>query len=311
MEQLYAELKPLVKLETIEVFFDEETSNQYKTVQAEIKKIAIGNLKKHPFKVYKSLSNDPILPQLKNIIDDDPQINKGSFLKGISTIYFDNNKNISKPNDSKIYNPDLFTKYFFNIKFSLFPFLEDTFKYGIKSNHLTYQNLLVYLNKTWIGLPYIKTDLDGTEIEHNLITIIAPSIVEYFTQMQAWTNSKYYVPSFILCIDSLSIKIEGLLRNFCERLHIPTAKMKRKGMQECHINELLNHEIIKQHFSEDDLLLLNYIFGNEGGMNLRNNVAHCFYGLKEYHPNIMLLLILTLLRISKYNPTDNIFNKKQ
>jgi hypothetical protein len=49
------------------------------------------------------------------------------------------------------------------------------------------------------------------------------------------------------------------------------------------------------------MLLFDYVFSNEGGLNLRNNIAHCFYSENEYHPDKMLLLLAVLLRLGKYN----------
>lgn len=45
----------------------------------------------------------------------------------------------------------------------------------------------------------------------------------------------------------------------------------------------------------------NYLFSNDGGLNLRNNIAHCFYTPRDYHPDKMLLLIAALLRLGKYD----------
>jgi hypothetical protein len=72
-------------------------------------------------------------------------------------------------------------------------------------------------------------------------------------------------------------------------------------MQEAHLNNILDNDDLKKHFNEDDLLFFNYLFSGGSGIDLRNNVAHCFYGHDEYHPDKMLLLIAALLRIGKYD----------
>jgi hypothetical protein len=109
------------------------------------------------------------------------------------------------------------------------------------------------------------------------------------------------VPGFILCTDSLTLKIEGLFRSFSEQLNIPTSVGKKKGIQEILLHDVIHNEIIQKYFNEEDLLLFDYVFSNEGGLNLRNNIAHSFYTENEYHPEKMFLLLVVLLRLGKYN----------
>ena len=55
---------------------------------------------------------------------------------------------------------------------------------------------------------------------------------------------------------------------------------------------------LKQHFKEGDLLLFNYAFKNDG-LNLRNNIAHSFYGQSDYNIEKIHILMLVLLRLTK------------
>ena len=90
-------------------------------------------------------------------------------------------------------------------------------------NQLTYQDFLAYLTKhTWLGTVRQETDLGGATISFNWISLIAPSIMEYFIQMQGALLSSTYKPNFVLCIDSLTLKMEGLLRDFSSQLSVPT-----------------------------------------------------------------------------------------
>ena len=193
-----------------------------------------------------------------------------------------------------------------NYKQLCFPYLHYIIILGIKSGSLTFENLISFLIKdTWIGKTHIRYDLGGGEQHINWIEQLSPSIIEFFLQVQAWCNSKYYKPSFILCIDSFTLKMEGIFRNFCERAGIPTSSAQEKGMQEIYINNVFDNEVIKNYFNEDDRLFFNYLFSNEGGLNIRNNIAHCFYSPNEYHLDKMLLLIAVLLRLGKYDVKIN------
>ncbi|MHA7129233.1 DUF4209 domain-containing protein [Algoriphagus namhaensis] len=67
------------------------------------------------------------------------------------------------------------------------------------------------------------------------------------------------------------------------------------------LNQLLESEGFKKYFDENDQLFFEYLFGGEGGLDIRNNVAHCFYDDENYHIMTGILIICALLRISKYN----------
>ena len=119
----------------------------------------------------------------------------------------------------------------------------------------------------------------------------------------AWDESKYYTPNFILCTDSLTLKILGLFRNFSERLNISTSKGKRTGVQEALAHDIINNDTIRKYSEDSDRLLFDYVFSNEGGLNLRNNIAYCFNSENDYYPDKKLLLLAVLLRLGKYKIT--------
>lgn len=304
IEQLYFQLKDKVRLDEYKIDFDEETIKKLEELQLELKNKALLLLKNEPEYIYGTISNGSFFPKYSDVLKASKN-NENHFLDFVTTIYFDNNKNISKKSGDKDEKQKILQTYGHRIKETLLPFLHYIIIFGIKSGHLTYRNFLTYLvQHSWIGKSHTKTDLSGNPEITNWINQIAPSIVEFFNQVLAWGESKYYTPSFILCTDSLTLKIEGLFRNFSERLNVSTSTGKKKGMQEALAHDIINNEIIKQYFDENDILLFDYVFSNEGGLNLRNNIAHCFYSENEYHPDKMLLLLAVLLRLGKYNITS-------
>ncbi len=304
VEQLYFELKPDVILESFRIDYDEETIQKLRDLQNELNNKAKLLLRNPPEYVYATIANGLFFPAYDDVLNASKK-NNDAFLEGISTIYFDNNKNISRQSGADEEKRKLLETYGRRINETLVPFLHYVFVQGIESGHLTHRNLLQFLAQhTWIGKPYEKTDLSGDPEVSNWVYQVTPSIVEFFNQILAWGKSKYYTPSFILCIDSLTLKIEGLFRNFSERLNISTSKGKKKGMQEALADDIINNEAIKQYFDRNDILLFDYVFSNNGGLNLRNNIAHCFYSENEYHPDKMLLLLAVLLRIGKYNVSE-------
>lgn len=298
-EQLYFELKPKVKLDNVRIYFNEETVKKRQETQDYLKNVAEKLLKTEPFEIYSAIANGFLFPKYNDVLRAS-QKNKNAFLDFVTTIQFDKNKNIKQAAKEEDKNEKIYTTYSYQINNSVLPLLHYVFIPGIKSGHLTFENFLSFLvEKSWIGKPHTTIDLGGEENEINWVQILTPAIVEYFVQVQSWVSSKYYVPSFVLCIDSLTLKIEGLLRNFSERVNISTSVGRAKGIQEAYIHNVLDNETIKKYFNEDDLLFFNYLFANEGGLNIRNNVAHCFYSYNEYSSDKMLLLIAALLRIAK------------
>lgn len=301
IEQLYFELKDKVRLDEFKIDFDEETISKLRKFQLELKSKALELLKEQPGYIYGIIANGSFFPKYSDVLKATKN-NENHFLDFVTTIYFDNNKNISKKTTDKDETKEILQTYGLRTKETLLPFLHYIIVLGIKSGHLTYRNFIAFLvQHSWIGKPHTKTDLSGNTEITNWINQIAPSIVEFFNQVLAWGESKYYTPNFILCTDSLTLKIEGLFRNFSERLNVSTSKGKKKGMQEALAHDIINNETIKQYFDENDMLLFEYVFSNEGGLNLRNNIAHCFYSENEYHPDKMILLIAVLLRLGKYN----------
>tara|TARA_Y100001933_G_C19008517_1_gene567681 strand:- start:3680 stop:5185 length:1506 start_codon:yes stop_codon:yes gene_type:complete len=300
-ETLYSELKPKVKLPTTRIDFDEETQKQLQEFQDYIKKLAEDITKQDPEDIYRTISNGFFFPKYSDVIKASEN-NKNAFLNFVTTIQFDKNKNISSKGTDAEKDKKLFDTYSYQMKMSVLPYLHYILVPGIKSGKLTFENFIEFIaTQSWIGKPHLKYDLGGEGKAVNWIGLLSPSIIEFFIQIQGWVSTKYYRPSFVLAVDSLTIKFEGLLRDFCERMKIPTSHIRKKGMQEVYIHNVLDNDIIKKFFNDDDLLLFNYLFSSESGLNLRNNVAHCFLDYEEYNPDQMFLLIAALLRLAKYD----------
>lgn len=293
-EKLYAELKPKVKLSAVKVRFSIEARGAYKEYDDHVKSVADRWLTQSPEQIYFYLGTGAYLPQLGTV----KKKGQASFTEFATLIAFDKNKNVARPKDEKKRNE--WESYAEDIRFTMLPFLRHLLIPGIKTGHLTAQYFLKYLTEhTWIGQPYISVDLGGKKVQLNWLEHLAPALIEFFNQVRAWESSDYYTPNFILCIDSMTLKMEGLLRNFFQRNKMPTSTNRQgKGMQEIYIHQLIEEASMRKYFKAADIKFFKYLFSNEGGTNLRNNIAHCFYHPLEYHPDKMLLLIAALMRLS-------------
>jgi hypothetical protein len=300
VEQLYFELKPKVRLNNVRLHFNSDQIGELKEMYSGMEANAKSILEESSESVYAFImSGKGIFPTAKRLQDQEKD-NEYDFLDIVSRIDFDNNKNIAGKKRSE--GKSFIDPYHMEIQGISSPFLEYIFFGGITSGKLTYENFITFLKKhTWIGKPYTRIDLGGDEFVVDWIKLVAPAIVEYFIQTLGSIESKSYKPDYTLCIDSLVLKLEGLLRNFCEQSNLPTNVSSRVGIQEANINQILEIEGLKTYFNEDDFLLFKYLLINDAGLNLRNNIAHCFYSQSDYTRTKMHLLLAALLRIAKFN----------
>ena len=299
VEQLYAELKPKVKLNDVQIMFDGEMVSAHKKFMEENKKAVDDLLKWSPEEIYAYLAAGNFFPRSIDVKNNSKP--KDFFSSDFcNVIFFDKNKNITRGSD-ETFQESVFQTYSFHISYMTLPVIERIFVEGIRIGHLTSVNFLRFLKqKSWMGRPSRQVDLGGNQQEFDLLRLVAPAIYEYFNHIQAWTISKSYMPNFVLCIDSLALKIEVIMRNFCERINVPTSTNKKKGMQEVLLHDIFNNDIVKKYYNENDRMLFDFLFSSHS-YNLRNNVAHGYYLAEEYTHQKMLLLLSALLRIAKLN----------
>ena len=154
---------------------------------------------------------------------------------------------------------------------------------------------------SWFGQRF-KKRVNENEIdqESSWLSLFAPGLYDFLSQIE-WAvimgNNK--IPNYILCIDSMTLKFEGALRDFVILANGTTTIEKRGILQEQLLEELLTNEMTLKYFSEEDLMLFKYVFTAKG-WNIRNNVAHCFYPYSNYSFDKAALVFLCILRLGKY-----------
>lgn len=213
-------------------------------------------------------------------------------------------QHFSDEDEKKYYG--ILQQYDWELKLNKIYLINEIFFATIRENKLSVDILLRLLNRySWLG-KNISKKLANQTIKYNWLNLIAPSLHEYFRQMQYYFASPNYLPNLILSIDSLTLKIEGLIRDICQFSGITTFYMTKdnKGRsiaREKDIHALLYEEPIKELFDEDDLLFFKFLLVEKAGYNLRHKVAHSLMLFQEYSVNYMHLLILALLRLGKYD----------
>ena len=218
----------------------------------------------------------------------------------VSTMSFDINRNISNTENSRIHSYNIHVQ-----NFSL-RHLWLIFKKGLKNEKVSFQSLKFYFeNDTWYGEDIIITNPDGEKETFNWLELIMPSFASYFTQSQIdLKENKNSVTGYILSIDSLVLKFEGVLRDFSRNIGAQTIEINENGTQErISFEKLLENEKFKEIIPEDDIAFFKFLFTSKG-LNLRNNIAHCFYKPKNYSASVMWLLTCAFLKLGNYRFTD-------
>ncbi len=178
---------------------------------------------------------------------------------------------------------------------------------AIKNKKLDFLSLTNYLRKnSWLGVNFEKFYPNNVNISFNWLSLLSPAFMEYFDQMSKYLHNASYTPIFILSIDSLVLKIEGVIRDICIFLNIPTSFIQKntKKTQEKNIDQLLREEDIKRIILEDELFFYKFVLVEKGGFNLRHDVSHSLLLPQNYSLYYMQLLFLIILKLGQYY--DNI-----
>lgn len=197
-------------------------------------------------------------------------------------------------------------KYKWELELNKIYLINEIFFAAIRENKLSSEILLRFLSRnSWFG-KNISRKIRNRTIKYNWLNLIAPSLHEYFIQMQYHFAHSGCPPNLVLSVDSLTLKIEGLIRDICRlsgetTFYMTKDSKNRNVVREKDIHALLCEEAIKKLFDEDDMLFLRFLLVEKAGYNLRHRVAHCLMLFQEYSTSHMHLLILALLRLGKYD----------
>ena len=219
---------------------------------------------------------------------------ESSFLDLVTTINFDINQNINKGNKNRS------NQYLFHIKIFSMRHLWLFFTKGIKNGKISSKTLIDYLRQnTWYKYIFNSKEQKGFD----WIELLSPSLCSFFVYFENdIKNNKFDSKDYILSIDSLVLKFEGLLREFSRSLGAQTMETKENGTEaRISFEKLLENPKVLAIIPENDIALFKFLFYSEYNINYRNNIAHCFYKTENYSPEIMLLLIVALLKLGNFD----------
>jgi len=228
----------------------------------------------------------PKADQLNNSITN-------SIMDVVSVTTFDHNRNISGKSDAGFNMYDIYIKSISIKHLAIF------FQKAHSSGKLSFNTITDFILKhTWYGnnVQHIKSN--QKIVEFKWAQQILPALESFFNQTEIDSSlNKYNHQAYMLCIDSLSLKFEGLLREFSRKIGAQTIEIKENAASErIALEKLLDNQKIINLIPADDIALFKYLFTNQGA-NLRNNVAHSFFLPTDYTPQWMWLLITATLKL--------------
>lgn len=254
--------------------------------------------------------DDSLLPSYSKI-EQQVENEKGKYLfkELFSNSVIDANGNTVQHYDDESEKKyfDILQNYNYHIQLITLPLFHHIFYACVKKQKLSAKSILQYLyDHSWLGVELELSTTGQREKAYNWLSLLAPALNEFFINIEFYLTNSQSFPNFILCVDSLSTKIEGMVRDICEFKGIIPFEFKvdhqgRTISFQKDIHKLLNEEEIINLISKDDLLLLKYVLIEKAGYNLRHKVAHSLMTFDEYNIGQMFLLVVCVLKLGKYN----------
>lgn len=236
--------------------------------------------------------SENIFPKAKDMGNN----NNSELMNLMSTMSFDINRNLNSIGKSGINTYNIYIQNF------TLRHLWLVFNKGIKNDLISFSTIREFLlNNTWYSMNINEVNLSGETEVYNWSEILLPALRACFEQLEIdLKTQKNSSNGYILSIDSLTLKFEGVLRAFSKQIGAQTIDIKKDGTQErISFEKLLENDKLKAVIPENDIAFFKYLFTSEG-INLRNNIAHCFYKAKDYSASLMWLLICAFLKLGNY-----------
>lgn len=181
---------------------------------------------------------------------------------------------------------------------------------AMRAGKLTFHSLMNYLVDSWIDEPLVFTS-QNKQYEIKPVDTLKPVFVRFFIETGNYIANTPESSDLVTLTDSLTLKVEQLLRQFCFKANIPTFKRKKGTediMMEKTLDELLAELENKPeafsnknvNFNEDHRQMLKFVLTEKGGWNLRNEVAHGLLDINDYTIEKPIVLMSLILKLSSY-----------
>ena len=228
LEQRNSELKGAVEFRTSRVEVD---STEIKKACSESAKEFVKNGNSDDI-IQLLISGNNLLPTYHEVRESlKEQKKKSPTLHLFPKVVLDQNVNPVEhfdSNEEKEYF-DILSTYKFQLELCNIHLIQGVFFEAILDNKLTFDILMDFLKKhCWYGKILSKNLPNDQTVTYNWLNFIAPALNEYFCQMNFFfADPTANVPNFVLSLDSLTLKIEGLFRDLCQLVGVATARQKK------------------------------------------------------------------------------------
>lgn len=187
-----------------------------------------------------------------------------------------------------------------------------------KAGKLNYRSTIEYLESTWFNEP-ISRNYHSTRVEIKPLDTLKPGLKRLFDELYLFFADNTHSFDNVTITDSLTLKIESILRNICEIINIPTFKTRQKGSDKLVMEKLIDDLLVDlknstenpTNFDENDRIFIKYVLTEKSGLNLRNKVAHGLMDIEDYSFSNILLVFCIILKLSKYKFTPIVTNEER
>ena len=177
---------------------------------------------------------------------------------------------------------------------------------GIRRGVLSFSILAEQLTKrSWLGKP-VRFRMGGEIEEYRWLDQLLPAFFDYFANTEAFMRFTDFRPGLVPPIESLSVKVEGMMRDICRLSGVSTTEVRedragRTVSGEKNLHSLLYDPAVATLFDRDDLLFLRFLFVENAGYGIWHKVAHSMMRIEDYSLKILHFLLLAILRIGRYD----------
>lgn len=267
-----------------------------KLTEEQIKKAVISLSNQQPKSIICNLIWGDILPLCPNdVLDAYVDQNKNSvMLELMKPAYHDINNNQKEVSATDYLR---FNKYAETVPFTT-SFVLDVILNAFHNKKLSYVKCARILSSDlFFGVPLTITR-DDENLHYTWFEMIDVGLKSFFEQCKLILRNRK--TDWIITLDNLSLKFEGILRDIIGLVGGVITKVDKEGnSSDLLLDDLLRSEAIEKIFTKNDINLFQFTLTNKG-YNIRNNVAHSFYKPQDYSMQKAILVLLCILRLAKF-----------
>ena len=194
----------------------------------------------------------------------------------------------------------------FHLKLEKVPLINSVMYHAYRAGKLDSTKVIKHLQTySWLGATLKSPRGSNKDYTFCWLDQLRPALDEYFSYMGKVVEGHEPSDAPMMVIDSLTLKFEGLVRDFAQLNGILTHndirdKAGRTVTREKDLSQLLFDPRIAELFSADDLLYFRFLYVEHSGFTLRHRVAHSLMLIEDYNFGILQLLFVAIMRLAKY-----------